>query len=431
MSMTPEENIATGMSIKIALAAFRESVNQPGTIFSTDHWLLPKLHHLQHLLTEPITEEEAEALLDVLHQRHWMADLFEWLEKRPVRWNEFFTYRKEMHKEELRKRAEERKRRHDAQGERDFELKLFPEEFYLKLPDACPDCDSTDWRPIAYGLPTEATREDARLGDFVLGGCVFTDPTRYCVACFNRWPTKPKGRSRRDVIPEWIKRGVVESRSAYARLSELADLTPGPDEPFVERAWARIDGTVRFLVSHGSKKAEVTKAMDYVSLDGAPTYSSSYWMPHNEDDSRASMLAKVAAIRFERSRTPEQNNLYNQWDKVQAHHRALDRMYEQSLQSRQREKEDREKLSRLLKLARAASEKLPAVIGIRSSGGNKTFNVRFSWGDVRIERFRFTLLEPPYYQCSGSFEKAEDRDLAEDLAYAAVLLADFPRLDLR
>jgi hypothetical protein len=91
--MSPEVHIAAGKSIDEALNAFRENVNQPGTIFSTDHWLLPKLDQLRQLLTDPITHDEARGLLDVLRQRHWMRDLIEWLESRPVSWGDFFTYR--------------------------------------------------------------------------------------------------------------------------------------------------------------------------------------------------------------------------------------------------------------------------------------------------------------------------------------------------
>jgi hypothetical protein len=55
--MSPEVNIAAGKSIDEALTAFRESVNQPDTIFSTDHWLLPKLDQLRGLLTDPIMQD--------------------------------------------------------------------------------------------------------------------------------------------------------------------------------------------------------------------------------------------------------------------------------------------------------------------------------------------------------------------------------------
>ena len=86
----PKRRIIAGTTIEDALRAFHESVNQPGTIFSRDHWLMPKFERLRRLLSEPITEDQATALLDVLYQRHWMADLIEWLESPPVSWALFF-----------------------------------------------------------------------------------------------------------------------------------------------------------------------------------------------------------------------------------------------------------------------------------------------------------------------------------------------------
>jgi hypothetical protein len=67
--MTPEERIAAGVPLEDALRAFRDTVNKPGTIFSTDHWLSPKLQRLRGLLNDPITADQVEALLDVLYRR--------------------------------------------------------------------------------------------------------------------------------------------------------------------------------------------------------------------------------------------------------------------------------------------------------------------------------------------------------------------------
>lgn len=151
--MTPDVHIAAGKSIDEALTAFRKSVNQPGTIFSTDHWLLPKLDQLKRLLTDPITQDEAQALLDVLHQRHWMRDLIEWLESRAVGWGDFFTHRANLKEEELRKRADERDRRR-AEGLDPYGVvNLVPDDFHPKLSDTCPDCGSSDRKPICYGPP--------------------------------------------------------------------------------------------------------------------------------------------------------------------------------------------------------------------------------------------------------------------------------------
>lgn len=80
MSTQPEMEIAAGRSVDDVLAAFRNSVNRLGTMFSTERWLLPKLDQLRSLLSDPITEDEAQALLDVLHQRRFMKDLLGWLE---------------------------------------------------------------------------------------------------------------------------------------------------------------------------------------------------------------------------------------------------------------------------------------------------------------------------------------------------------------
>ena len=63
---------------------------------------------------------------------------------------------------------------------------------------------------------------------------------------------KPAGR------PEWIEGPIAETRAEYAKLSALADQPPSPEEPHVERAWARIDGSIAFLVSFGETKARVT-----------------------------------------------------------------------------------------------------------------------------------------------------------------------------
>ena len=56
---------------------------------------------------------------------------------------------------------------------------------------------------------------------------------------------RPAGR------PEWIQRQIAETRSKHDRLSALANQPTGPEEPQVERAWARIDGSVATSVQTG------------------------------------------------------------------------------------------------------------------------------------------------------------------------------------
>ena len=343
MSAHPEVQIAGGRSVDDVLTAFRGSVNQPGTIFSTEHWLAPRLDQLRHLLTNPITGEEAQALLDVLHQRHWMRDLLEWLDTRPASWAEFFTFRDNLKQEELGKRADERDRRRAAGLDPYLNFKLVPDDFHPKISDTCPDCASSDWKPITYGLPTEDAKEDARRGHFVLGGCVLREAQRYCFACFNEWPTKPNMSKPAD-RPEWIERRITQTRSEYAGLCALAGQRPSNREPYVERAWARIDGSIAFLVSFAGKKARVTKIMEYARLGGAPAYHSINILgicePHDEYRKMCD-LAALAAVRFERTHKPEENNLYNNWDIVQAHRRARDRARDDESYRRERAKENR------------------------------------------------------------------------------------------
>jgi len=106
-SSPTEDSIRSETPREDALRAFREAVNQPNTMFSTDHWLLPKLERLRQLLHDPITDDEAMALLDVLYERHRMKDLLEWLEAEPMSWPNFFVYRRFLEEEAERKRREE------------------------------------------------------------------------------------------------------------------------------------------------------------------------------------------------------------------------------------------------------------------------------------------------------------------------------------
>lgn len=435
VSVVPETEIAGGRPVAEVLAAFRACVNRPGTMFGTEQWLLPILGRLTPLLNEPVTHDEAAALLDVLYERRRMADLFGWLEKgRPVAWSGFFEYRAKLEEQERqkqvedrRRRAEERKRRRAERPDPYLDFKL-PNDFFPKISDVCPDCGSGDWKPIAYGLPTEDTKQDARLGESVSGGYVVREARRYCTSCFNRWPTKPD-MSKPKGTPESIEEQIAYSRSEYSKLAALADLAPDVDEPSVERAWARIDGSICFLVSFGNGKARVIETSSYARSGGAPVYGVMGIRSGRtyEEWQRLSTLAAVAAIRFERTKSPERHNLHNDWDKVQAYRRNFDRHWDEQGYRRERAKADREKLSKILKMARATPEKLPRVDGIRSSGQEKHFLVCFAWGTVQVRRYEWPL-EPLRYQCWVSPNQAEDSELARDLACAAALLAEFPRL---
>ena len=90
----PPARIRGGVARDEALRVFAAAVNKPGTMFSTDRWLAPKIERLHTLLSDPLTADQAAALLDVLYERHYMRDLLEWLERPVVEWRNFFALQK-------------------------------------------------------------------------------------------------------------------------------------------------------------------------------------------------------------------------------------------------------------------------------------------------------------------------------------------------
>ena len=64
----------------------------------------------------------------------------------------------------------------------------------------CPECQSTNIAPIAYGLPGPEMSESALRGEIVLGGCMVDTPRWYCRDCESAWP---KGEFEREtLLPE-------------------------------------------------------------------------------------------------------------------------------------------------------------------------------------------------------------------------------------
>src|SRR5579862_873586 len=99
--MSPSELFSAGRSRNDALDRFRANVNLSDTIFSRDHWLIPKLEQLKDLLSDPLTQDQAAALDDVLHQRQEMRILIDWIESAPTMpWRDFPAFRDQREKED-------------------------------------------------------------------------------------------------------------------------------------------------------------------------------------------------------------------------------------------------------------------------------------------------------------------------------------------
>jgi hypothetical protein len=107
---TPElVNAIQGNLVRIdALVAFVAACNRRDTLFITEKWFAPRRKKLLSLLTDPITEDEALVLREVLWQRIRFNTLFDWLAEKPVSWAEY--------QEVKRAEAEARRWRTMAEG---------------------------------------------------------------------------------------------------------------------------------------------------------------------------------------------------------------------------------------------------------------------------------------------------------------------------
>lgn len=102
-----EDLIRNGTRVADVLRTFSELVKRPGTMFSTERWLQPRLERLAKLLYDAITDNETAAPLDVLHEQRRMSDLLEWLEGEPISWSDFFGRRNFLEEEAERRRRED------------------------------------------------------------------------------------------------------------------------------------------------------------------------------------------------------------------------------------------------------------------------------------------------------------------------------------
>ncbi|GEM_PF-2725169 len=51
----------------------------------------------------------------------------------------------------------------------------------------CPHCNSQNFVPILYGLPTRESEQIAQQGKIMLGGCILRDLNWFCKECETAW----------------------------------------------------------------------------------------------------------------------------------------------------------------------------------------------------------------------------------------------------
>jgi hypothetical protein len=181
--MTVTEEPSPDISIDCALEHFRHSVNRPDTIFSTNHWLIPKLEQLRTLLSDPVTKDHAQALDDVLYGRCQMRELIEWLESAlGLSWSDFIDTREQRRREALW--AEWLGGGGPRPGQKHYANRRLVH---------CPKCGSHTVVAVMYGHPSDIAEEAARQGALAMGGCCIPSPlsemNRWCCKqCKFRWP---------------------------------------------------------------------------------------------------------------------------------------------------------------------------------------------------------------------------------------------------
>jgi hypothetical protein len=179
------EGFHAGMPRDKALSYFQLNVNRPDTVFSTDHWLLPKLAELVTLLPDAITSGQARAFDDVLHGRHSMKEFIEWLQSPPMPWADFFAYHEQRERDVAWERWKLRRAQEELSG------------VFGDRPECCPRCGSRSVLDIVYGAPFEEDVEAARRGAIAMGGCCIGPAANFCCAqCEYRWPEGEIGEAR-------------------------------------------------------------------------------------------------------------------------------------------------------------------------------------------------------------------------------------------
>jgi hypothetical protein len=86
--------VKPGLSIDEALKSFVAACKRHDTLFITERWFAPRREKLLVLLSDPITEDEAFVLREVLSERVKLQVLFDWLAEKPVSWAEYQRVKK-------------------------------------------------------------------------------------------------------------------------------------------------------------------------------------------------------------------------------------------------------------------------------------------------------------------------------------------------
>jgi len=81
--------IVPGITVDEALAAFVAACNRRDTLFITEAWFSPHAERLRRGLSNPITEDEAHMLRELVRERVSFGAVFDWMDRKPMSWAEY------------------------------------------------------------------------------------------------------------------------------------------------------------------------------------------------------------------------------------------------------------------------------------------------------------------------------------------------------
>jgi hypothetical protein len=83
------DQLQGGIPIERAIQILLAAVNKPDTIFITERWFEPRLKELRERLSDPINDDQAQALLEAVLKQCPFKNVLEWLEFENLSWKDY------------------------------------------------------------------------------------------------------------------------------------------------------------------------------------------------------------------------------------------------------------------------------------------------------------------------------------------------------
>ena len=170
------EDILGGVRRERAFELLLATCNQAQTLFITDGWVAPRLEKLRRLLSDPITNEQSQALRDAAMKRMRLDGVIVWLELGTMSLADYVRVHRRIAAEVQEAEKNRKKERRQE----------WMEQLRKQRKPACPTCDKRDAVvPIIYGYVSLIDIKDDPPDCYVLGGCVIGEDSYrwWCRRC--------------------------------------------------------------------------------------------------------------------------------------------------------------------------------------------------------------------------------------------------------